>query len=62
MRSITQPGWYLRFVAEMEAIGCRFTTPKTLFGDDDIEVPRERMSEAQAIIAKYSTQKARRRG
>ncbi len=57
--SILNAPWHVRFKAEMEAIGCKFPNGMSLFGDDQIEVPRDRMDEARVIIIKYSCHKER---
>lgn len=59
MSKLLEKPWQLRFRAEMEAIGCKFGKTISIFGDEDIEVPLDKMDAARAIILKYSEQKER---
>jgi hypothetical protein len=51
--------WYLEFVAEMEALGCKFVGGPKMFGDDEIQVPIAKQDEVKALIVKYSAKAAR---
>lgn len=60
MKKITHKmSWYLEFVAEMEALGCKFVGGPKMFGDDEIRIPLDKQDEAVALIRKYSAKAAR---
>ncbi len=49
--------WYLEFVAEMEALGCKFVGGPKLFGDDEIRVPLDKQDQVRDLIQKYAARK-----